>query len=770
MEFLLEKIAMSHADRITKIRLTLLFGIGMLALADALALALALAPLRGIVQIAVGGSTSCALTREGGVKCWGFTGPATGPMGFEPEEHATPVGIPGLDQGIAAIEAAGGSCALTRAGGVKCWGINNAGQLGDGTSIDRREPVDVIGLNAGVKAISLGANHACALTVDGGVKCWGSNYSGLGDGSQESTRLTPVDVSGLSGGVAAIASGGSQTCALTVDGRVECWGDNQFGQLGDGTQETRLTPVGVGGLGDGVAMITVGRWHACALTAAGGVMCWGANASGQLGDGTTGDDSNKMRLLPVSVAGLSAGVIAISAGGGTTCALTAERHVRCWGDNSSGQLGDGTQKQRLTPVDVIGLGGSVAEIATSGSHTCALMDGGGVKCWGQDGSGQLGSGNEHRRLTPVGVVGLDANIANIAAGPFHTCAATREGEGRCWGANGDGQLGDGTHELRLDPVEAGGLNRRIDMLAPGRRHTCALTRNKEVWCWGANTRGQLGDGTNKKHLKPVKVEGLNGGAIAITAGDEYNCALTEEGAVQCWGYNRHGQLGDGTTEKRRLAPVNTSGLSGGIAAVAAGYSHTCALTRPGGVKCWGTNRYGELGDGTTERRLTPVDVIGLTEGVEAIAVGYQHACALMGNGTVKCWGANETGQLGNGGGELGRVTENPIPVDVIDLPAGIIAITAGGGHTCALARGGAIKCWGSNYSGQLGDGTRASRVSPVDVADSDTAIRISAGATHTCALTRPGGAKCWGDNLSGQVGDGTSGIRLTPGDVMVDGD
>lgn len=761
---------MNHADWITKLRLTLLFGIGILVLTDARALT----PLRDIAQIAVGGRTSYAVTREGGVKYWGFTGPTYDRMGFFSVEHATAIDVQGMRQDISAIETTTGesSCVLTRAGGVKCWGDNSLGQLGDGSIFNHRGPGDagdVVGLNAGVKAIAMGGGHACALTTEGRVKCWGDNsYGQLGDSSQENRRV-PVDVIGLSGGVAAIAAGGSQTCALTVDGRVKCWGDNQFGQLGDGTQETRFTPVEVSGLGGGVAMITVGGRHACALTAAGWAMCWGSNYSGQLGDGTTGDDSNKMRLLPVSVVGLSAGVIAIAAGWDITCALTVERHVRCWGDNSSGQLGDGTQKRRLTPVDVIGLGGSVAEIATSGFHTCALMDAGGVKCWGQDGSGQLGNGIIHWHSTPIDVIGLDTDIASITAGPFHTCAATRQGEGRCWGANGDGQLGDGTHELRLRPVEVGGLNRRIDMFAPGRRHTCALTRNKEVWCWGANTRGQLGDGTNKKRPKPVKVAGLNGGAIAITAGDEHTCALTEEGAVKCWGYNRHGQLGDGTTEKRRLAPVDTSGLSGGIAAVAAGYSHTCALTRQGGVKCWGTNRYGELGDGTTERRLTPVDVIGLTEGVEAIAVGYYHACALMGNGMVKCWGADEGGQLGNGGDEPGRVTENPIPVDVIDLPPGIIAITAGGSHTCALARGGAVKCWGGNYFGELGDGTRILRPSPVGVADLDTVTGISAGGGHTCALTRRNGTKCWGNNLSGQVGDGTSGIRLTPGDVMADG-
>ena len=294
------------------------------------------------------------------------------------------------------------------------------------------QPLSLVPLD-GVAAIAAGDDHTCALTASGGVKCWGTNWSGqLGDGTTDD-RLTPVDVSGLSSGVTAIAASRYHTCALTASGGVKCWGTNWYGQLGDGTTDDRLTPVNVSGLSSGVTAIAASRYHTCALTVSGGVMCWGA---GPLGDGTT-----DARLTPVDVSGLSSGVTAIAAGGNHTCALTASGGVKCWGENAFGQLGDGTIDARLTPVDVSGLSSGVTAIAAGVSHTCALTVSGGVKCWGENGDGQLGNGTDYSRLTPVDVSGLSSGVAAIAAGWRHTCALTASGGVKCWGSNGYGQLG-----------------------------------------------------------------------------------------------------------------------------------------------------------------------------------------------------------------------------------------------------------------------------------------------------------------------------------------
>ena len=239
--------------------------------------------------------------------------------------------------------------------------------------------------------------------------------------------LVPLD------GVAAIAAGDDHTCALTASGGVKCWGTNWSGQLGDGTTDDRLTPVDVSGLSSGVTAIAASRYHTCALTVSGGVMCWGA---GPLGDGTT-----DARLIPVDVSGLSSGVTAIAAGGNHTCALTASGGVKCWGENAFGQLGDGTIDARLTPVDVSGLSSGVTAIAAGVSHTCALTVSGGVKCWGENGDGQLGNGTDYSRLTPVDVSGLSSGVVDIAAGWRHTCALTASGGVKCWGSNDYGQLG-----------------------------------------------------------------------------------------------------------------------------------------------------------------------------------------------------------------------------------------------------------------------------------------------------------------------------------------
>jgi alpha-tubulin suppressor-like RCC1 family protein len=356
---------------------------------------------------------------------------------------------PAAANNVAAVSAGGyHTCVVTAAGGAKCWGDNGAGQLGDGTNSGPETcpggepcsttPVDVSGLASGVAGISLGFNHACALTTAGGLKCWGYNTNGeLGDGGH-SWRFTPVDVTGLTSGVAAVSAGGNHTCALTSGGGVKCWGDNFYGQLGNGTTTSSSVPVDVTGLSSGVAAVSGGYEHSCAVTTAGGVKCWGSGYSSTPGD----------------VVGLTSGVAAVSAGGGYTCALTSAGGVKCWGYNVVGQLGNGTTTDSSTPVDVSGLTSGVAAASANGAHTCALSTSGGVKCWGRNDLGLLGDGTYTGpqlcgsagacSTVPVDVSGLTGGIAAVAAGQAHTCALTIEGDVKCWGLNDSGELGDGT--------------------------------------------------------------------------------------------------------------------------------------------------------------------------------------------------------------------------------------------------------------------------------------------------------------------------------------
>ena len=334
------------------------------------------------------------------------------------------------------------ACAIVSGGGVQCWGSNRDGQLGIGSKDKdfHSAPEDVAGLQSGMVAVTAGTFHSCALSAQGGIKCWGWNFEGeLGDGTFWNSRTTPVDVVGLANGVAAVDAGQFHTCALTTSGGVKCWGNNSYGQLGDGSTPSQVpqpTPVDVVGLGNDALAVTTGGRHSCALTGDGGVVCWGLNALGQLGNGTTADSNTPVDVLDEQGDPLS-NVVAMSAGWGHTCALNDMGGLVCWGLNNEGQLGDGTSGGISTaPVQVVGLESGVAAITGGGMHTCAVTEAGGAKCWGQ--MEQLGYGFPIPIIfpipdgtTPINVTGLTAGVASISAGDYQTCAVVWGGV-QCW--------------------------------------------------------------------------------------------------------------------------------------------------------------------------------------------------------------------------------------------------------------------------------------------------------------------------------------------------
>lgn len=349
----------------------------------------------------------------------------------------------------------GHTCAVTTVGGVKCWGMNTnglhgvSGLLGDGTTTAvRLTPVDVVGLTSGVTRVSIGYRHTCAVTSAGSLKCWGDNGVGtLGDGTTIN-RATPVTAIGLTG-VVDVAASSSHTCAVTILGALKCWGYNAQGQLGDGTTNTRISPVGAPTILEGVTSLSAGSGHTCAVTTDGGAKCWGGGGYGQLGNNGTYNSS-----VPVQVSGLTSGVLSVAAGYTHTCAVMANGGVACWGDNSSGQLGDNSTTLRKTPVAVSGLTSGVSSLTAGQSSTCAVTTEGAAKCWGTNSNGQLGDGSVITRKTPVAVSGLTSGVLGIVAangGGYHTCALTTDGP-KCWGLNDQGQLGDGSLITRTTPT------------------------------------------------------------------------------------------------------------------------------------------------------------------------------------------------------------------------------------------------------------------------------------------------------------------------------
>jgi alpha-tubulin suppressor-like RCC1 family protein len=317
----------------------------------------------------------------------------------------------------------------------------------------------------------------------------------------------------------------------------------------------------------------------------------------------------------------------------------------------------------------------------------------------------------------------------------------------CWGEYYGGQPGDERASTNSrTPVDIAGLTDGVVGLDADFENTCALTAAGGVKCWGP-----------PYHSKPEDTPGFSDGMIAIATGPTHTCGITRDGGLKCLGKNEFGQLGDGTTTTRTTA-VEVVGLARGVTDVSVGSRKTCAVTTSEGLKCWGANGGGQLGDGTTLDRSTPVDVVGLTSGVASVVVGGSHTCAVTTAGGLKCWGSNRLGQLGDG-----TLTDRTTPVDVVGLSSGVADVTTGSyGFTCAATTVGAVKCWGSNLSGQLGaettalcgDFARPCSKTPVDVDGLTTSVRaLAAGALHVCAVTTAGGVLCWGDNQEGQLSD-----------------
>jgi alpha-tubulin suppressor-like RCC1 family protein len=740
-----------HPGRVMQTSLVRLF-----VVVGALGLATADAVAGTATKVSVGNRHACAVTAAGGAVCWGDNtwnqlGDGT------TTSRATPAPVSGLSSGVTAI-AAGDThtCALTSAGAVLCWGENSAGQVGDSTTTQRATPTPVNGLSSGVTAIAAGGAHSCAVAAGGALKCWGYNYYGqLGD-TTKVDRLTPVAVSTLSTGVTAVSAGLYFTCALKTGGAMVCWGRNDYGQLGNNTVTDSASPVSVSSLSSGAAAIGTGSAHSCAVTTTGAMSCWGYNGVGQLGDTT-----KVAKRVPTAVSGMSAGVATVGLGQAHTCAVTTVGALKCWGDNQYGEIGDGTMTERVTPTQVSGLTSGIATVSGGGFETCALSTSGEIRCWGTNEFSQLGVGILvlARRTTPWPVTGLGSGLATVGAGARHTCGLTTTGAVKCWGSNQFGQLGDGSTFPVDRPVPAtvSGLGSGVAAIAVGGYHACALTTGGAVKCWGQNVVGQLGDNSVVNRPTPVQVSGLTTGVAAITAGDSHTCALTTAGAVKCWGANWYGQIGDNTTTDKRV-PTQVSGMTSGVAGVSVWGYHTCAKTTAGAAKCWGYNSMGQLGDNSTTQRPTPTQVYGLTTGVLAVAAGWEHSCALLSGGAVKCWGGNNQGQVGDG-----TSFNRWVPTAVSGLESGVASLAVGISHACAVTSGGGLWCWGMNAEAQLGDGTTTNRNAPTAVAGLASGVATaSGGSQHTCAVTTDGAGLCWGWNDNGMLGDGMWKTILAP--------
>ncbi len=343
----------------------------------------------------------------------------------------------------------------------------------------------------------------------------------------------------------------------------------------------------------------------------------------------------------------AAAVVAIDAnrvavGDSHSCFLTSEGGVACVGDNTNGELGNGSTTNSTGFVTPTGMSTGVASVVAGGKNTCAITTAGALQCWGKGGSGQLGGSADS--TTPVAIAGLPGPIADAVMGDTSVCALTQAGGVLCWGGNDAGQLGNGTTTDSVTPAYVTGLDSGVTSIAGAGKQVCAVLAASTA-CWGAGTSGQLGNGASSNSTTPVTVTGLTN-ILSITAGESHFCAYTLDSVMKCWGDNTYGQLGTGTAGGTSSTPAVASAFSG-VASVLAGGEGTCVQTTSGTIQCVGRNDKGQLGNGTTTSSATPVTVTGLTS-LSEFAGGGDHACALAASGAFSCWGDNSSGQLGDG--------------------------------------------------------------------------------------------------------------------------
>ncbi len=728
-------------------------------------------------HLAAGGGHACAITATTGeVWCWGLD--ATGELG---DGTTTPAwsGQPEVVDGVShAIQiAAGGTyslqghtCALISGGTVECWGADDGGELGNGSTTPAvvPTPVHVTGLS-GVMQIAAGFGHTCAVVNPGGhVKCWGDNFYGqLGIGVVSPDVDVPTTIPGLSG-VSQVSLGANFSCALVAtNNRVKCWGWNGYGELGNAAavtnQDTPLTVMLASGSPlNQVISIAAGEYHMCALRTSGRVWCWGDNADGELGTGTTTSSD----VNPGQVVGASS-VNSIASGGFHSCAIISAHHALCWGLNTSGQLGRGNTTNSNVAVSANGPGG-VQEAAAGSYFTCLRYSGHNIKCFGDNGYGQRGTGSTtpgHTTSPGLNVV-LSETVLQVAAGDTYTCALLGPwGRVSCWGFGQFGSIGNGGTGNSSTPLMVVGLT-GATMITAGTFTGCALLMSTQVKCWGWNQEGQVGNQTVTNALVPVTVIKSTGGPLTnvsqISGGGYRTCAVVQPaGGVECWGDFAYNVATTGQTGYYVDATPVVS-LTG-VTQIAAGYYDTCALIPPSTVECWGWNLDGNLGNGTSGGiSLIPVTVSGLSGTITELAAGWWQNCVLFTTHQAKCWGNNDAGQVGDGSFS-NALTPATVLLNANTPFSNIVQITGGGDHTCLTTTSHYVWCWGLNNFGQLGDGNLTTSSYPRHVLMTTRPILgVTAGQDHSCVLLGGSGThavQCWGDDQVGELGNGATALH-----------
>ena len=679
--------------------------------------------------VSAGGRHTVAIRSDGSLWAWGNN--RSGQLGDGTTDHPWPGvsndrGIPvriGTATNWRSVSAGGDhTVAITTTGELWAWGNNRSGQLGIGTTIYRNIPTR-IGTETNWASVSASGNHTIAIRTDGTLWAWGDNSFGqLGDGTIGwFNSSTPTQI-GNATNWAYVSTGENHTAAIRGDGSLWAWGNNQWGQLGDGTTTDRNSPVQIGEATNWVS-VSAGFNHTVAIRGSGELWVWGGGIYGQLGDGTLTN-----RTAPVQIERDVTDWVSVSAGNRYTIAVRANRTLWAWGSNLGGRAGHGViSEDVLRPIQVREAAVTVPPPAVSrfaaasagNGYTLVVGENGTLWAWGNSNNGRTGLGMSEGAPSAPLQVGTATNWSYVSAGNRHTAAIRRDGSLWAWGYNGDGRLGDGTETAtwmgayndRGSPVRIGTATNWRSVSAGG-SHTMAIRTDGTLWAWGGNNRGKLGDGTETNRNIPTRIGNATNWAT-VSAGYSHTVALRTDGTLWAWGDGFWGQLGDGTNSWSNNTPTQIGNATNWVY-VSAGSRHTVAIRRDGTLWAWGHNSFGQLGDGTTADRNTPVQVGEFTNWV-SVSAGTNHTMAIREGGTLWAWGQNGSGELGDGTG-INRSSPGQIGNESnwasVFASSGDPIFSWGNGHTLAIRTDGTLWVWGSNDSGQLGDGTMTNRLYP----------------------------------------------------------
>jgi alpha-tubulin suppressor-like RCC1 family protein len=597
--------------------------------------------------------------------------------------------------------------AMDDKGNLWAWGNNWAGQLGDGTTEKRLIPVKVM---SNVISVSAGEYHSLAIQSDGSLWAWGYNSAGeLGNGGNINSSI-PIKILE---NVSSISAGAHHSFAIKNDGSLWGWGSNMVGALGDGTTSDKLTPIKIM---DNVSRISAGSYFALAIKTDNSLWAWGHNSSGQLGDGTT-----ENKLFPVKV---MSNVESISAGVHHSLAVKSDNTLWVWGNNDRGQLGDGTMISRFVPIKVMD---NVSSISAGMFHTSVIDLSKQYWYWGEKSfSGEI--------LTSPVLFSQMSNASALSNGNEYSLVVKTDGSLWGLGRNDNGQLGIGNTIIQKSPIEIVSsvlgygnkyqFEERFSSVSIGVNHRAVLKENGNLWLWGNNDFGQIGNRDLISAEIPVKVlDSVS--SISIVYNQSF--AIMNDKSLWAWGYNEYGQLGDGTRENK-LVPTK---VLEDVILVSGGESHTLAIKSDGSLWAWGLHFFGSSGSS-----LTPVKIM---DNVVYASSGAGKSFVVSNDNNLWAWGNNAGGALGDG-----TTINKSIPVKILE---NIDMVSAGYNHTLALNKNGELYSWGDNRQGQLGVSSLSNSTTPVYVMDK--VLKINAGNYQSFAIKSDDSLWAWGQQNLG---------------------